>query len=330
MAGPTLRSVLWMSLVVGVVAQKCNDAKTVCIPGPIDVAHRINNHVGVSASETCGEPPSRYCRMRPLNQCFWCDASNASLSHDVTNIRDRSPTSKWQSPTWWDWHASNPNEPLKANVTVSFNKTYLLTGEVVVVWMSPRPFKMILEKSSDMGRTWSALQYYAENCEKRFNGMVNSDLENITAGNFGVYCTEKYSRRVQENARIKFDFLKRYQEETLWEPRYQEYLSATNVRLRMEYPATDGSENTNKDEDILNQFFYAISDVHITARCQCHGHAEFCDSPNMQGYGCACRNESFTTGPDCEKCLPLYNNKPWGPASSWNQTTVCESKYEFV
>lgn len=318
------QSVMLITLVLRAAAQECSD-EGVCVPGPIDVAHRINNHVLIQATQTCGNPPSTYCRMRPLNMCFKCDSRNETLSFPASNIRDKKPRSKWQSPTWWDWYQNNPEQPLMSNVTISFNKTYILTGEVLMLWMSPRPFKMILEKSPDHGKTWTPLQYYAEDCQGRFNGMNNTDVKTITPGDFGLYCTEKYSSALkQEEGEMKFNFLKRYSEEKFWNKKYQEYLAATDLRIRMEYPATDGSENTNKDEKILNQFFYAISDLRVTARCQCHGHAKFCDSPNEGGYGCDCQHD--TTGPDCERCKPLYNNRTWMPATSWNESNPCQSK----
>lgn len=39
---------------------------------------------------------------------------------------------------------------------------------------------------------------------------------------------------------------------------------------------------------------------------------------------CECKH--FTDGPDCEKCLPFYNDAPWGRATSKN-VHECKRKY---
>ena len=43
-------------------------------------------------------------------------------------------------------------------------------------------------------------------------------------------------------------------------------------------------------------------------RCDCNGHAETCDTSTTP-YTCQCSTESYTQGPQCSTCQPLYNNK---------------------
>ena len=302
------------------VSGECSDAG-VCVPGPVNAARLVNRTL--TATSTCGDPPAKYCRVKPLNQCFMCNKS----THSVEKMTDDSLRTSWQSVTWWEWYNNNnkTDEPLKVNVTISFNKSYALTGEIRLIFKSPRPVEMILEKSDDKGQTWTPLQYYAEDCKERFN-MSNTPVESITLGNFGLHCVQDYSAfNPQEDGEVKFEFLRRYSKSHFWNATLQKYFTATDIRVQMRHPGTEGQENLDiKTEEIFNQYFYSIADLRVVARCQCHGHGEFCDYPNFKGKDCDCLHN--TEGEDCERCKPLYNNKPWMPATSESEPNPCEGK----
>ena len=59
--------------------------------------------------------------------------------------------------------------------------------------------------------------------------------------------------------------------------------------------------------------------------CKCNGHAYRCiDKQNEYGETrkvCDCQHN--TDGVDCEKCLPFYQDQPWGKATS-NQVNECK------
>ncbi|KAK1328091.1 hypothetical protein QTO34_012514 [Cnephaeus nilssonii] len=85
----------------------------------------------------------------------------------------------------------------------------------------------------------------------------------------------------------------------------QEFVKATQVRLHFH-----GQYYTTETPASLRHRYYAVSEVTITGRCQCHGHADSCDTTS-QPYRCLCSRESFTGGLQCDRCLPLYNDKPF-------------------
>lgn len=306
------------------VSGECSDAG-VCVPGPVNAAiSAANRQVTVTATSTCGNPPAQYCRVQPLNRCFICNES----THSVDKMTDEKLSTSWQSVTWWEWYNNNnrTDEPLKVNVTLSFNKSYALTGQIRLIFKSPRPVKMVLEKSDDKGQTWTPLQYYAEDCNDRFN-MSSTPVESITMGDFDRHCVEEYSDfNPQEDGEVLFDFLRRYSKSDFWNETLQEYFTATDIRLQMLHPSTEGQNNLDIiTEEIFNQYYYSVAELRVIARCQCHGHGEYCDYPDMKGKDCDCIHN--TEGEDCERCKPLFNNKPWMPATSENEPNPCEGRH---
>lgn len=67
-----------------------------------------------------------------------------------------------------------------------------------------------------------------------------------------------------------------------------------------------------------------VQSIVITGSCGCNGHAETCWSAE-RGEERTCQCEHNTDGRYCERCLPMYNNRPYqvGTAVSGNACEVC-------
>lgn len=96
-------------------------------------------------------------------------------------------------------------------------------------------------------------------------------------------------------------------------------MTATEIMITLDRLNTFGDEVFG-DQSVLKSYFYAIADIAVGARCKCNGHASECVvSSQINGNPVrTCRCEHNTAGPNCEQCLPFYNDVPWGRASAKN------------
>ncbi|TNN36337.1 Netrin-4 [Liparis tanakae] len=111
--------------------------------------------------------------------CAKCNAGLPLLSHLAGAMSD----SSFRHPnTWWQSAEGAESETVQLDLEAEFFFTHL-----IVVFRSPRPAAMTLERSQDFGRSWKTLQYYAGNCSAAFG------MEEGKAGRDGAACTDKYS-----------------------------------------------------------------------------------------------------------------------------------------
>ena len=104
---------------------------------------------------------------------------------------------------------------------------------------------------------------------------------------------------------------------------FEEWVTATDIRIVLDRLNTFGDEVFG-DAQVLKSYFYAIADIAVGARCKCNGHASECVKTSDGGRYCLC--EHNTAGPNCEECLPFYNNLPWGRATA-TDAHECKSKH---
>ena len=293
----------------------------VCLPGPIDIAK--NNEITVNPKYTCGTPSSKYCRVAEPSGCFVCNSSSSANNHPVQHMTDKDyPLNYWNSrlkPTWWQsitwWDAKQKllltDNTLKINLTLSMNKSYDLTGSFQVTFYSSKPHAFVFERSSDFGKTWKPYRYYADKCSVRF-----PDVKILSESNTQreAFCVQHQSLAAVQGSVVKFE--PSFTRDNFWTNETQKYLIATDFRLSLQYPWTDNNERINQ-ESFLNKYYYDITDIEIHGRCHCNGHAPYCDSKKQ----CFCQHN--TAGVDCERCLPLFNNKPWKPAEASNKPNPC-------
>ncbi len=221
--------------------------------------------------------------LQGTGDCGLCDSSDPATSHPPVFMFDSEPGSAgtpnhntwWQSVPWTD----NPPYPefFQVNITLSFDSIYELVSDIEILFRTSRPRDMTLLKSLD-GETWSVLQYYRRECSDFWNTTASQEVTPDRPD--AVICTERYSSETPYmDGIVKFDVLEdRYRmylgpAYNNFENLYQafdnttlaEFLSFKELRIWLQYPATDGNE-TISHEDRQIQYYYAVSDITITGQ----------------------------------------------------------------
>nr|XP_040058995.1 netrin-4 [Gasterosteus aculeatus aculeatus] len=236
--------------------------------------------------------------------------------------------------TWWASAAGIGMQGEQDEIRLDLETRFCLS-HVVLVFRSPRPAAMAVERSADFGKTWEALKLFAHNCSMEF-GLPDDFTQP------GSLCTSRYTSaapcsrgevilRTLDPSSVTG--LNPYSPETLAR------LTLTNLRIRLlkaqtcAAPLIPPKELTSPTASALTSTStrgspasapYAIYTLLARGTCLCHGHAEHCSPHNsshdrrggsdMVPGRCLCTHH--TAGDHCERCAPLYNDHPWRPANS--------------
>eukprot|EP00118_Oscarella_pearsei_P025062 m.307415 g.307415 ORF g.307415 m.307415 type:complete len:2013 (+) comp42255_c0_seq1:49-6087(+) len=271
----------------------------------------------VEATNTCGSEPSQFCFLTGARDasgredCDVCNDKKSEQSHGPELLTDPNDN---ENPTWWQSRTlSRYPEDLTANLTLSFGKRHDVTF-VQLIFYSPRPKSFVIYASNDFGKTFHPWQFYSSSCLTTFGITDDSGRANPLDHQEAI-CTDEESDIVPlSGATVTFATLRNRRSQGQFDttPALQEWVTATDVRVVLK------ELNTFRDEafgspSALRRYFYAVQDFSVGARCKCNGHAAGCHDVDGD-YVCDCRHN--TTGPDCERCLPFYFDRPWQRAVS--------------
>jgi hypothetical protein len=163
-----------------------------CYPATGDLLIGRTSPHYLNASSTCGrDDPERYCVLgttRDATKCFVCDsrepyiAGSNEESHTVDNIVSRKQTDRFHR--WWQ----SENGVNDVQIQFDLHGLFVFT-HIIMTFRTFRPAGMLIEKSSDFGKTWRTHGYFASNCDETFPNVspyLPKKLED-------VYCESKYS-----------------------------------------------------------------------------------------------------------------------------------------
>ncbi|TNN00310.1 hypothetical protein fugu_011556 [Takifugu bimaculatus] len=247
-------------------------------------------------------------------KCSKCDSAVPGQAHPPSAMSD----SSFRHPnTWWQSAEGVKEETLRVDLETEFLFTHL-----IVVFRSPRPAAMVLERSQDRGRTWETLRYFARDCQGMF-GLAE-----------GSACTSKYSGAFPcSRGEVIYRALPPSNKMDPFGPAAQHQLMVTNLRVRLLRRQPCPCRTKHPSAAALPTEHYAIYDFIVKGSCLCNGHADQCvPAQGLQarpGEGrqhdtcflserqvhgtCVCRHN--TAGDHCERCAPLYNDRPWQAAN---------------
>lgn len=87
--------------------------------------------------------------------------------------------------TWWESGGGHGSSEQQDEIRLDLDTRFCLS-HVIMVFRSPRPAAMAVERSADFGETWEALKLFARNCSAEF-GLPDDSSQP------GSVCTSRYS-----------------------------------------------------------------------------------------------------------------------------------------
>ncbi|XP_056130952.1 netrin-4 [Lampris incognitus] len=233
--------------------------------------------------------------------------------------------------TWWASGAGITSQSQQDEIRLDLETQFCLS-HLVLLFHSPRPAVMVIERSTDFGETWETLKLFAHNCSLEFG--VPDDVHQP-----GSLCTSHYTSATPcSGGEVILRMLGPGSVNVLdpYSPENLVRLTLTNLRIRLlqaqtcpAAPQPHAKETTPAPSGLRSptespsSAFYAIYTLLARGTCLCHGHAEQCvpynssqdteqDSDMVHGR-CVCTHN--TAGEHCERCAPLFNDHPWRPAN---------------
>ncbi|XP_045702223.1 laminin subunit gamma-3 [Phyllostomus hastatus] len=279
------------------------------------------------ASHTCGHPPEDFCpHVGALGgvgaQCQRCDATDPLRHHNasyLTDFHSEDDSTWWQSPSM----AFGVQYPTSVNITLRLGKAYEITY-VRLKFHTSRPESFAIYKRGRAGGPWEPYQYYSASCWKTY-GRPEGHYLRPGQDERVAFCTSEFSDiSPLSGGNVAFSTLEGRPSAYNFEesPLLQEWVTSTELLISLDRLNTFG-DDIFKDPKVLQSYYYAVSDFSVGGRCKCHGHASEC-GPDAAGR-LACRCQHNTTGVDCERCLPFFQDRPWarGTAEAANECLPC-------
>lgn len=265
------------------------------------------------ASSTCGlTRPETYCTQYDERQmkCCKCDSRlpHNYNSHRVENVASSSGPNHW-------WQSQNDVNPV--SLQLDLDKRFQLQ-HIMMDFKGPMPAGMLIERSSDFGKTWQVYQYLAADCTSAFPRVRQGQPQSWQDARCQSLPQRPNSHleggKVQLNLMDLASGIPATQSQ-----RIQELGVITNLRVNFTRLAAVPQRGYPPPSA-----YYAVSQLRLQGSCFCNGHADRCAPQPGAPAGpsatvkvhdvCVCQHN--TAGPNCERCAPLYNNRPWRPADA--------------
>lgn len=306
--------------VLGNKASRCYDdfnRPQRCIPEFENAAFNVL----MESTNTCGEDgPSEYCQQTGASvsgvrkSCEIC-YTNQHHPQFMTDFHSQDYPTWWQSRTMYE----GVQFPNQVNLTLKLGKAFDITYIRIWFW-SPRPESFYISKRTTKDGPWIPYQYYSATCRDTY-GLPDS-THTIRGDETRPFCNSEYSDiSPLKGGNVAFGTLEGRPSAYNFDESadLQEWVTATEIMITLDRLNTFGDEVFG-DQSVLKSYFYAIADIAVGARCKCNGHASECvvSSQINENPVRTCRCEHNTAGPNCEQCLPFYNDVPWGRASAKN------------
>ncbi|XP_076354065.1 laminin-like protein lam-2 isoform X2 [Tachypleus tridentatus] len=265
------------------------------------------------STSTCGRDRiTEYCSQTETKSdgtsCTICTKNDHPTKY-LTDFNDKDKETWWQSETLYEGIR-------QVNIILHLGKSCEISY-VRLKFRSSRPESFALYKRISENSEWIPFQFFSSSCQTTYGIPPDSYVtkENETK----PLCTSAFSGiSPLIGGNVAFSTLEDRPGAYDFENNapLQDWVTATDIRISLDKMNTFGDEIFGNDK-VLKTYYFAITDLAVGGRCKCNGHAKKCISlGNSLSRSCLC--EHNTTGPDCDRCLPFYQDKPWGQATSQN------------
>nr|XP_061796460.1 usherin-like [Nerophis lumbriciformis] len=232
-------------------------------------------------------------------------------AHPLPYINDKDMGTTWRSNLMTTQELDK-----RFTVTIDFANGQYQVFYVIIQFGGPLPESLLIQRqrlpnqqnTTNTEQSWLDWQYLAKDCSV-FKMQNNGPL--LTPSS--VNCLQLPSERHYSGGNITVSLLS---PEPNMRPGYNDFyntpilqkmVQATQVRIHL-----GGQYHTRTAGVDHRHRHYTIKEITISGRCECNGHADHCDT-SLSPYRCLCLPESHTEGNNCQRCAPLYNDKPFRP-----------------
>lgn len=200
--------------------------------------------------------------------------------------------------TWWS-SSAGPGAPDEIRLDM---ETRFYLSHVILIFKSPRPAAMAIQRSADFGKTWETLKLFARNCSAEF--ALPDDVTQT-----GSPCTSRYTgaspctRGEVRHSRVNVGmlFLRRFRcsppppqvilrllDPSMspvldpYSPEAVARLTLTNLRIRLlkAQSCPPPAETSSPGATLTSAAPYAVSTLLARGTCLCHGHSDRCLPPD--------------------------------------------------
>lgn len=189
----------------------------------------------------------------------------------------------------------------------------MILANMEIVFRSTVPQSFVIERLT-VDDKWEPYVIYSLSCERKYGMHDWEDNDPIFAKNnyTAPYCSRQYVDFIgYEYARAVFvPKVERFPNRNS-DLEKRNFVTIKGIRISLQEMIITPYAN----QDDLRRQFYSISNIHISGRCYCSGHADKCILYSQQ-WMCQCSH--FTTGPNCERCLEEYQDVPAKPGTQDN------------
>ncbi|XP_038667644.1 usherin isoform X2 [Scyliorhinus canicula] len=258
--------------------------------------------------------PGTHPRVHPLVQRYCIpngadDTTNDRVlrlnlhGHPLNYINDEDIGTSWVSSVFTDLAQLDNG----VSITVDLQNGQYEVFYIILQFSSPQPEVVKIQRKRTSDSEWLDWQYFARDCPSMCGMANNAPLEHPDT----VNCLQFPRTVPYSGGNVTFSILtsepnRRPGYNDFYNtPALQKFVKTTHVRIHLR-----GQYHTRRTSVNFRHRYYGVNEITISGRCNCHGHADHCDT-TANPYKCMCMQESHTEGDNCERCQPLFNDKPF-------------------